>query len=211
MRILCREKMESLNKNLIILYNILFFIVVVLGFPFLIPIVLLSEKRRQTVLKRLGLTSLPDEFIQSRVRHPGKKLIWVHALSVGEVLSAAPLVKGLRNLFDTEDIIFSVSTKTGFEIASEHLRDSVDAIFFFPYDIKFSVKHITGKLNPSIVVIVETDIWPNFLFEMKKRNTPVIFVNARLSKSSFVGYKRLGFFTKPLFFCFANICTQSME
>ena len=211
MRILCREKMESLNKNLIILYNILFFIVVVLGFPFIIPVVLLSEKRRQTVLKRLGFTSLPDEFLQSRMRHPGKKPIWVHALSVGEVLSAAPLVKGLRNFFDTEDIIFSVSTKTGFEIASEHLRDSVDAIFFFPYDIKFSVKHITGKLNPSLVIIVETDIWPNFLFEMKKRNTPVIFVNARLSKSSFVGYKRLGFFTKPLFFCFANICTQSME
>jgi len=211
MRILCREKMESLNKNLILLYNILFFIVVVLGFPFIIPVVLLSEKRRQTVLKRLGFTSLPDEFLQSRMRHPGKKPIWVHALSVGEVLSAAPLVKGLRNFFDTEDIIFSVSTKTGFEIASEHLRDSVDAIFFFPYDIKFSVKHITGKLNPSLVIIVETDIWPNFLFEMKKRNTPVIFVNARLSKSSFVGYKRLGFFTKPLFFCFANICTQSVE
>jgi 3-deoxy-D-manno-octulosonic-acid transferase len=70
---------------------------------------------------------------------------------------------------------------------------------------------VVEKIAPDVVVIVETDIWPNFLFEMKKRKTPVVLVNARLSNKSFTGYKRFDFFTKPLFLSFANICTQSVE
>ena len=75
----------------------------------------------------------------------------------------------------------------------------------------FSVKHIAGKVDPALVVIVESDIWPNFLSEMRKRIVPVVLVNARLSKRSLRGYQRFKFFAKPLFLCFAHICTQSLE
>ena len=85
------------------------------------------------------------------------------------------------------------------------------SIFYFPYDLTFSVKHIVQRIDPAAVVIVETDIWPNFLFEMKKRQVPVILVNARLSKKSFFGYKRLGLFAKQVFLNFFHICTQSSE
>ncbi|MFC1488652.1 3-deoxy-D-manno-octulosonic acid transferase [Thermodesulfobacteriota bacterium] len=194
---------------MIFLYNILFFSAVTIGFPVIIPIVLFSEKRRKTVLQRLGLVSKTAKLRQGRLRHSENRPIWVHALSVGEVLSAVPLVKGLSKRFGHRDIVVSVSTKTGFGIASKYLQENVSSVFFYPYDLPFSVKCVVQRVNPTIVIIVETDIWPNFLFEMKKRNVPVILANARLSKKSFSGYKRFHFFMKHVFLLFAKVCTQS--
>ena len=196
---------------MVILYNILFFIVMTLGFPLIIPMVLISDKRRKTVLQRLGIARLPGEYVPGKPGKPVKKHIWIHALSVGEVLSSIPLVKGLQKCSDTRDIVFSASTKTGFDIAKQYLTDAVHSIFYFPYDLTFSVKHIVHRIDPAVVVIVETDIWPNFLFEMKKRRVPVILVNARLSKKSFIGYKRLGLFAKQVFLSFFHIGAQSLE
>ncbi|UCG65778.1 MAG: 3-deoxy-D-manno-octulosonic acid transferase [Deltaproteobacteria bacterium] len=196
---------------MIVLYNILMFTGIALGFPLIIPMVLASDKRRKTLLPRLGLAALPEGISEHRSHKPDSKPIWVHALSVGEVISAFPLVKGLSGCFRDRNIVFSVSTKTGIEIADRLLKDYVDAIFFFPYDLAFSVKHISAKVDPAIVVIVESDIWPNFLFEMKRRKVPVALVNARLSNRSFLGYRRLSFFMEPLFLTFSKICTQTVE
>ena len=193
------------------LYNTLYFLLIVMGFPVIVPIMLASEKRRKTVLQRLGLVSLPAEIILRKSLLPEKKNLWIHALSVGEALSAVSLVKRLRKDSDKRNIVFSVTTKTGFDIANKYLKDVVDALFYFPYDLAFSVKNVAKKIDPTLVVIVETDIWPNFLFEMEKRKIPVVLVNARLSGKSFIGYKRLGFITRSLFLCFTNVCTQSIE
>lgn len=194
---------------MIFLYNILFFFVIVVGLPLIIPIVLIYDKRRETVFHRLGFLPLPDGIRQYRSLNPGKRPIWVHALSVGEVLSAVHLVKGLKHTFVDKEIIFSASTQTGFEIASEHLKEDVIDIFFFPYDLPFSVERILGKIDPALVLIVETDIWPNFLSKMKQKDVPVILVNARLSERSFVGYKRLLFFIRPVLSNFSTVCVQS--
>jgi 3-deoxy-D-manno-octulosonic-acid transferase len=173
--------------------------------------VLISDKRRRTVLQRLGIARLPRELTRKRPDTSEKKRVWIHALSVGEVLSSVPLVKGLKECSNTREIVFSASTKTGFDIAKQYLANTVHSIFYFPYDLTFSVKHIVQRIDPAVVVIVETDIWPNFLFEMKKRQVPVILINARLSKKSFFGYKRLGLFAKQVFLNFFHICTQSLE
>jgi len=199
------------DTELIFLYNILFFIVMTLGIPLIIPMVLISDKRRRTVLQRLGIARLPRELTRKRPDTSEKKRVWIHALSVGEVLSSVPLVKGLKECSNTGEIVFSASTKTGFDIAKQYLANTVHSIFYFPYDLTFSVKHIVQRIDPAVVVIVETDIWPNFLFEMKKRQVPVILINARLSKKSFFGYKRLGLFAKQVFLNFFHICTQSLE
>lgn len=195
---------------MMVLYNILFLIVIMLGFPLILPIVLISAKRRKTVLQRLGMQKVVKATRLNRSCCLEKKPIWVHALSVGEVLSAEPLVAGIINHFKNRKIFVSVSTKTGFEIANKRFKDTADAVFFYPYDLALSVKHMAVKIDPAFVVIVESDIWPNFLFEMKKRNVPVVLVNARLSQRSFRGYKRLAVFSKPVFLSFAGICTQSM-
>jgi len=194
----------------ILLYNISFFTAVAIGFPVIIPMVLFSDKRRKTVLQRLGLVSKAAKLRQGRLRHSENRPIWVHALSVGEVLSAVPLVEGLKNRFRYYDIVISVSTKTGFEMANKYFKESASSIFFYPYDLPFSVKCVAQRVNPTIVIIVETDIWPNFLLEMKKRNVPVILANARLSERSFFGYKRFNFFMKHVFLSFSKICTQSI-
>jgi 3-deoxy-D-manno-octulosonic-acid transferase len=196
---------------MILLYNILLFIATVLGLPLIIPMVLISDKRRKTVFQRLGLIRLPPKFVRQGFEKSKKKLVWVHGLSVGEVLSAIPLVKMLNECSAAPHIVFSASTKTGYEIANRHFNDDVESVFYFPYDLAFSVKRITRKISPEIVIIVETDIWPNFLFEMKKHRTSVLLVNARLSKASFIGYKRLGFFAKQVFLHFVHICAQSSE
>ncbi len=135
--------------------------------------------------------------------------VWVHALSVGEVLSSVPLVKRLKEKIANKRIVFSVSTKTGYEIACKLLPETADTIFFFPYDLYFSVKFVAKKVDPSIVVMVESDIWPNFLFEMKNRDVPVLLVNARLSDRSFKGYKRFSFVVKRILSVFVKICAQS--
>ena len=173
--------------------------------------VLISDKRRKTVLQRLGIARLPRELTRSRSDTSKEKRVWIHALSVGEVLSSVPLVNRLKECSISGDIVFSASTKTGFDIANQYLTDSVHSIFYFPYDLTFSIKHIVQIVDPTVMVIVETDIWPNFLFEMKKHQVPVILVNARLSKKSFIGYKRLGLFTKQVFLKFFHIGAQSSE
>jgi 3-deoxy-D-manno-octulosonic-acid transferase len=192
---------------MITLYNIILTIGITVGLPLIIPIILLSEKRRKTFLQRLGVKRLPENILSKS----DKKPIWVHALSVGEVLSSVPLVMKLKKRFKDKRIVFSASTKTGFEIANKLFKKNVDSIFFFPFDLLFSVKYIIGKIDPAIVIIVESDIWPNFLFEMKKRNVPVVLINARLSNRSFKGYKHFPFISNKLFLSFAKICTQSIE
>jgi 3-deoxy-D-manno-octulosonic-acid transferase len=196
---------------LIFLYNILLFIVMIFGFPLIIPMVLISDKRRRTVLQRLGIARLPRDLTRKRLDRSKKNRLWIHALSVGEVLSSVPLVNGLKECSVSGDIVFSASTKTGFDIANQYLTDSVLSIFYFPYDLTFSIKHIVQIVDPIVMVIVETDIWPNFLSEMKKHQVPVILVNARLSKKSFFGYKRFRFFTRQVFLNFFHICTQSSK
>lgn len=188
---------------MIIFYNILLSVGIIFAFPVLILIILLSDKRRKTVLQRLGLMAVP---------HPVQRSpVWVHALSVGETLSAVPLVKQLKDRFRNRSIVFSTSTKTGFDMANNLLKENADAIFFFPYDFIFSVRHIINRTDPALVVIVETDIWPNFLFEIRKRNIPAVLVNTRLSEKSFSGYSRFSFFMKPVFMKLTKICAQSDE
>lgn len=194
---------------MIYLYNILSVMVILFGLPGIVPVVLLFEKRRKTVLQRLGLVNpLPGER-QKKHKCSGKKPVWVHALSVGEVLSAVPLVKKLNGCLNDTDIVFSVSTQTGYNIAVESLKDEGNVIFYFPYDLFFSIKQIRKKINPAMVIIVETDIWPNFMHEMKAHNIPVILANARISEKSYIGYSRMKIFVRPAFSYFAHILAQS--
>lgn len=197
--------------RLMVLYNILLFMVIAVGFPFIVPAIAMSKKRRGTVLQRLGLVSMPAEIRQGKKRSWRQKPIWIHALSVGEVLSAVPLIKETSMRFGNRKIFVSVSTATGFQIAVRQIGNIADAVFYYPYDLAFAVKYVTAKVDPAFVVIVESDIWPNFLFEMQHRHIPVILVNARMSQRSFRGYRCFGFFSKYLFLSFAHICTQSIK
>jgi len=181
---------------------------IILGLPVIIPVLLISQKRRKTFLSRLGLTTPPNSDY-GKNNSTGMNPIWVHALSVGEVRASVPLIVELRKRYKGRFLLLTVTTQTGFESAERLLREDVDGILYFPYDLYFSVKYVTEKINPSVVMILESEIWPNFLAVMNKRKIPVVLVNARLSDRSFSRYKRFSFVAKSLFSLFSAICTQS--
>jgi 3-deoxy-D-manno-octulosonic-acid transferase len=128
--------------------------------------------------------------------------IWIHAVSVGEVLAAKPLAEGLKRRFPGRAVFVSTTTETGQRLARERLQ-SVDGIFYFPLDWVVPVRRALGSIHPSLVIVMETEIWPNFLREARRRGVPVIFANARISERSFARYKRwhflvAGFFKRTL-------------
>lgn len=141
------------------------------------------------------------------------KRIWIHALSVGEVISSLPFVTALKEQHREMDIVFTASTKTGFDMAEQLFfkRDlgRVDQLGYFPFDLGICIKKIRRLIDPEVVIIVETDLWPNFLYEMKKKNIPVILINARLSKSSLNGYLFFKKFFARFFSSLTLIMTQT--
>ncbi|HXN98792.1 MAG TPA: 3-deoxy-D-manno-octulosonic acid transferase [Candidatus Acidoferrales bacterium] len=124
--------------------------------------------------------------------------IWVHAVSVGEVLAAKPLIEGLKRRFPGRAIFVSTTTETGQRLARERLQ-SADAIFYFPLDWVVPVRSALRKIRPSLVIVMETEIWPNFLREARRSRIPVIFANARISEKSFSRFERWRFLIGEFF------------
>jgi 3-deoxy-D-manno-octulosonic-acid transferase len=195
---------------MILAYNLMWILGMFLSIPWVMLSIGTSRKRRKTVLQRLGIAVAP-ELRDLKISALGLQPLWVHALSVGEVLSAVSLARALKQKHPDRTVVFSASTLTGFETASRFLLNDLDAVFYFPYDLIFSVRSVINRIHPALVVIVETDIWPNFLFEMKRRLVPVVLVNARLSDRSYSGYRRFSKWTCPVFQCFSFVCAQSGE
>ena len=145
----------------------------------LLPVWVLTTKRRKTLLKRLGWQDYP------RTAQSTRKPVWIHALSVGEVLSAGSLIENLRRAIGDRPLYLSVSTLSGFAIATERFSRFCDGLFYFPYDVAFSVKRSLNRIVPTLFVLVETDIWPGFLAELRRRQILCLLVNGRLSPDSF--------------------------
>ncbi len=192
-----------------LLYNLVLTWGLMVTLPVALPLILTAPKRRATIRQRLGLTPFGSGLPSALPGQPRR--VWVHALSVGEVLSAIPLVKHWRRAFKAEVLGFSASTLTGYRVAERELGHVADALFYYPYDLIFAVKRAIRQVAPDMVILVETDIWPNFLFEMQRRNVPVMLVNAKLSDRSWRGYKRLGGLLRPLFGMLSLVCTQTTK
>jgi 3-deoxy-D-manno-octulosonic-acid transferase len=116
--------------------------------------------------------------------------VWIHAVSVGEVLAGLPLGERLRQRCPGRRIVLSTTTLTGQRVARERARFA-DAVFYFPFDWRGPVRRAVGAARPAAVVILETEIWPNFLRECRRAGVPVIFANGRISEKSFRRYRGL--------------------
>lgn len=189
----------------IILYNIFQVVGLLLFSPFLLFRAVVSPKYRGRILQRLGsgIADLTEPLAHNRER------IWIHALSVGEVLSAQPLVRDLRQACPSALLIFSATTKTGEKLAGEVLTRDVDLFIPFPFDIFGIAKKFIDQVNPDLFVLVETDFWPNLLTIMQRKNIPVILINGRISQTSFKRYQRFRFIFLPMFNSFRFISMQT--
>ena len=133
---------------------------------------------------------------------PGKRngAIWIHGVSVGEVLSGITLAKRLKAAYPDRPLIVSTTTITGQTLARERLPFA-NAVMYFPLDWSFCVRRALNLVRPSIVLVLETEIWPNFLRETGRRKIPVLFVSGRISDRSFARYQSylglFGFFLRP--------------
>ena len=188
------------------LYNLALSAVLLIGAPVWIPWLLLARKRRKNFPERLALRGFPV------VPQPdGRPRIWVHAVSVGETLAASPLLRMLRERSPDALLFLSNVTLTGRETSGKVLAGVVDAAFFFPFDLPWICGRFLDRLRPEVVVIVETEIWPNFLAACAARGIPSVIVNGRLSERSFLGYRRLRWFFAPVLRTFRAIAAQSRE
>ena len=156
---------------------------------FWIPIAALSGKKR--LLERLAL-NLPPAVAQAGS-------IWIHALSVGEVVSAIPLVKALSLKNPDKDIVFTVTTAKGMSVAQNELEGKVAALLTMPIDFWWSVRQIVNRVRPSVFILVETDIWPGLITHLRKKGIKSILVNGRISPRTFRYYMRFPFFTRMMF------------
>jgi len=126
--------------------------------------------------------------------------IWIHAVSVGEALSGITLARRLKEAYPNRPLIISTTTQTGQALARERMPFA-DAIIYFPLDWGYCVRPTFDAVRPSVVLVLETEIWPNFLREAGRRKVPVLFVSGRISDRSFERYQRylgvFGFFLRP--------------
>ncbi len=188
-----------------IIYNLLLSICL----PVLIVASLFQRKYRGRTLERLGLNSKRIADQLGSVRQG--PVIWMHALSVGEVTSALPLVKGIREQLCPVQIVFTASTRSGKELAEKLIGPYVDLVLFSPFDLRFSVRRYLSAMRPNCFILVETDFWPNWLDLLCQKKVPCLLVNGRISAKSFAAYTRFSFFFKPMFFCFDLLSMQTEQ
>lgn len=137
----------------------------------------------------------------------GRPIIWLHAVSVGESIAARPLLKALRKHYPDYAILVSNTTETGRGVASGF--PEIDLCIYFPFDFFPAVRRILNLVRPAVVIIMETEIWPNFTREAHRRKIPVILANGRISDRSYSGYLRFSWFFRNALRLFSRLCMQT--
>jgi 3-deoxy-D-manno-octulosonic-acid transferase len=178
------------------LYNFIWTLAVLLLLPFL------SFSREARISERLGL----DMDLASSE----KKRIWIHALSVGEVISAVPLVKAVKNRYPSLPIVFTVKTVQGMEVAKRELRDEVEALLPMPLDFWWSYSRMFRRINPALFLYIEGDIWPGLLSYIYKKGIKVFLINGRVSPGTFRSYRRFSPVVRSLLNKF-ELCLMQSE
>jgi 3-deoxy-D-manno-octulosonic-acid transferase len=134
--------------------------------------------------------------------------LWLHAVSVGEALAARPLISALRARFPHHRLIVSTTTATGQAVARSRIAEA-DGFCYFPFDWRFSVRRALERIQPQAVILMESELWPNFLGECRARGIPVLVANGRISDRSFARSRRFGFLVRRMFAEVTHFAMQS--
>ena len=179
------------------LYSVLMGLAAVITAPYWLIQGLRHGKYLSNLGERLGF-SVPG-VAKLPADRPGA--VWIHAVSVGEVLAGVALAKRLKEAYPQRPLVISTTTSTGQQVARERMPFA-DGLIYFPFDWAFCVSKVMNAVGPAIVVVLETEIWPNFLREAGRHKIPVVFTSGRISDRSFARFQRwfgvLGFYLRPL-------------
>jgi 3-deoxy-D-manno-octulosonic-acid transferase len=166
-------------------YNILLTFLLILASPYFLLRSLIQKRFRKALPQRIGFFRSPSF----------KRPIWVHAASVGEVFCSIPLLKKIKKEFTHLKIVLTTMTFTGNETAKTYLPEA-DQVLFLPIDHPFIIPRVIEKIQPNLLLIAETELWPNLLQSCGKKGIPIVLFNGRISQKSFQRYQLLQFFFK---------------
>ena len=184
-------------------YNILTVVIVMLAIPVFIMRLIREKGFGQRLRQSFGF--LPKMDIEPVLQ---KKCIWLHAASVGEIVAASPIIKEIRHQFPGKPILVSVVTATGYAMAKRIITDA-DSIIFFPLDLPGISYQVIKRIRPSVFLLVETELWPNFLRAARQFSIPVMMVNGRISDKSLGRYRYLHTVLKKMLDTVDRFCMQS--
>ena len=180
------------------IYDLFFLIFSIIYLPYLA----FRSKAHKDFAQRFGV--LPKVFKGIGEDRP----VWIHAVSVGEVLAVRGLVEKLYTRYPDRKFILSTTTKTGNSIAGGVLPGDMPK-FYFPLDFTVVLKKVLNIIKPSALVIAETEIWPNLILQLSKRKVPIALINGRLSDRSFGGYKKISFLFRNILGKITLFCMQT--
>ena len=180
-----------------LVYTFLLYAGLLLALPWY---VLKSRKYFPSLKDRLGFLQIPKL----------QRSVWVHAVSVGEVKSVRKLVEKLRSTHSDQPLVLSTITPAGQELA-RGTEDLADHVFYFPIDLPGAIRRTLDRVNPSLVVIAETEIWPNFLRECRRRGIRVVMVNGRISDRSLPRYRAIRHWLKRVLDDYTLLGMQTEE
>lgn len=184
------------------LYNCALFVFFLCLLPKFIWQVCFLGKYRNSLKQRLGLALPPVSL------NPGQKLLWIHAVSVGETRAVIPLYRQLKAQFPNMAIVISTTTETGCEEAKRSLPGA-HAHFFLPFDFSWIVKKYLDHFRPSYLILVESDFWYQLLSQAKKRGAHIFLINGKISERSTQRFQKIPAFSRALFSCFDIFCVQN--
>ena len=185
------------------LYSLATLVALVALSPYFAYQALRHNKYIGSIRQRLG--SLPVS-----LNLDGDASIWVHAVSVGEVLAARTILADLRRAYPRLRLFLSTTTLTGQQLARRSVGD-VDGVFYFPFDWAFSVRRTLDRVRPRLFVMIETEIWPNLLRECRRRGVRTVLVNGRISYRSFPRYRLIRPFFRRVLDDVDRFCVQGDE
>jgi 3-deoxy-D-manno-octulosonic-acid transferase len=185
-------------------YSVLTLAAFVLVSPYFLYQAIRYKKYVGSVRERLGY--LPISF-----NLDGEESIWIHAVSVGEALTARALAADLKRRYPRLRLYLSTTTMAGQQVAKASLRHLVDGVFYFPFDWMFTIRRTLNLVRPRLFVMMETEIWPNLLHACRKRGVKTAVINGRISAKSYPRYKLIRPFFRRVLADVDRFCMQSEE
>ena len=186
-----------------LLYSVVTLLTLVVLSPYFLYQALRHNKYVGSFRQRLG-------YLPVSLNLDGDDSIWVHAVSVGEVLAARSVIAELRRRYPRLRLFLSTTTLAGQQVARRSVSD-IDGVFYFPFDWTFSVRRTLNRVQPRLFVMIETEIWPNLLRECRRRRIATVLVNGRISYRSFPRYRLIRPFFRRVLADVDRFCVQGDE